>query len=53
MKIFFKILMYLLQPGYNNQRLAEEQANRRMEEVRQKHGKAFTQRNSSDPIWFK
>lgn len=50
MKIFFKILMYLLQPGYNNQRLAEEQANRRMEEARQKDVEAFEKHASSGSL---
>lgn len=51
MKIFFKILMYLLQPGYyNNQRRAEEQVNRRMEEARQKDAEAFEKHASSGPL---
>ena len=50
--MFFKILMYLLQPGLDNKMRAEEEASRRMDEARRKHEKAFTQKNSSGPIWF-
>jgi hypothetical protein len=50
MKKFFEILMYLLQPGYNNQRRAEEQPNRRMEEARQRQAKAFEKRTSSGSL---
>ncbi len=53
MKKFFEILMYLLQPGWDNKLRAEEQASRRIEEIREKHEKAFNQKNSSGPIWFK
>lgn len=52
MEKFFKILMYLLQPGWDGRR-GEEQANRRMEEARRKHEKAFNQKNSNGPVWFK
>lgn len=48
--MFLKILTYLLQPSYENQRRAEEQANRRMEEARQKDVEAFKKHASSGSL---